>query len=463
MVAALLATLVACSARPAAVTPDTASARQLVAWLEAFNSGDAARLARHVEAEFLPDPKRALRQRLAREAAARFELVKVDESTATRSVAHLKAQPSGQPYGVTLEVEAAAPHRVARLSMARLSSPMPEADALSRGERFVEDLAAADRFSGVVVVGRRGAVLFERAYGQADRERRIPNQPDTRFSSASVGKVFTAVAVLQLVQAGKIRLDAPFGEYLPDYPNAQLARQATIHQLLTHTAGTGDVDWPVTAQDRARLLRRRTVADHLRALGARAPAFPPGSAWGYSNFGYIVLGAVIERVSGEDYYDYVARHVFERAGMTASGFPTADAPDLQHAAAYARAGDGRQPLTDGGFYRALPAGGASVTAGDLMRFGVALLEHRLLDAAHTALLTTGKVELPSGSGRYAYGLLDRRSDGDAWFGHSGGAPGISSDLRIYPWSGYVVAVLANVDAPAADDVAHEFADWLPRS
>lgn len=460
---ALLLALCACGARPPAHAPDTAPGRQLAAWLEAFNSGDDALLARHIEAAFLADPKRALRQRLAREAASRFELVRVNESTATRAVAELKAQPSGQRYGVTFEVAPVAPHRVARFFIARLSSEATDAESIGRGRRFVEDLAARDRFSGVVLVARRDAVLFEQAYGDADRERRIRTQIDTRFSTASIGKLFTAVAVLQLVQAGKVRLDAPFGEYLPDFPNRKLAARATIHQLLTHTAGTVDVDWPVTAQDRAQLLRRRTVTDHVRALGTREPAFEPGTGWGYSNFGYIVLGAVIERVSGEDYYGYVARHVFAPANMNHSGFPTVDAPDRGHAVAYTRLAEGWRALTGTSFYRAIPAGGASTTAGDLMRFSAALLDHRLLDAAHVELLTTGKVDLPAGGGRYAYGVLDRRADGEAWFGHNGGAPGMSADLRIHPWSGHVVVVLSNFDPPVADDVAHEFADWLPRS
>ena len=102
----------------------------------------------------------------------------------------------------------------------------------------------ADQFSGAVLVTRDGRTLFEGAYGFADRERRVPNTPQTQFRVGSMNKMVTAVATLQLVQAGTLRLDAPIGTYLPDYPNAEMASKVTVHHLLTHTGGTGDIFGP---------------------------------------------------------------------------------------------------------------------------------------------------------------------------------------------------------------------------
>jgi CubicO group peptidase (beta-lactamase class C family) len=130
------------------------------------------------------------------------------------------------------------------------------------------------------------------------------------------------VAVLQLVEAGKIDLDAPLGRYLTDYPNADMAK-VTIQQLLTHRGGTGDIGI-LGREDGANRTKVRTIADLVRLNGSRSPDFPPGSKDDYSNYGFILLGAVIEKVTGNTYQDYVADHVFKPAGMKNAGFPDRD-------------------------------------------------------------------------------------------------------------------------------------------
>jgi CubicO group peptidase (beta-lactamase class C family) len=360
-----------------------------------------------------------------------------------------------------VEVDGSPGNQVTRFALSRLSSQVGEDEAVRRGRDHVDALAAQGEFSGIVLLARHGRPIFEACYGMADREARIPVDAATRFSSASIGKMFTAVAVLQLVQAGKLELDAPIIRYLPDYPNAAFAQRATVHQLLSHTSGAGDIDWPVTPEDEARQLQLRTVGDYIARHGPRPPRFVPGTGWAYSNVGYIILGRIIESVSGQDYYDYVSRHIFAVAGMSDSGFPTVGDDTSGIAVPYTRSGKGWAALRTRSFYRATPAGGAAVTARDLVRFASALTEERLLDAQHLDSLTVGKTEIDRG-GFYAYGMLDERARGGAWFGHAGGAPGMSTEIRIYPWSGYVVAVLSNRDPPATDTVVHELTDWLPR-
>lgn len=453
-------TLCGCAATPSAST-DAPAVGRLEQWLRVFNKGDEAALRNFVEGAFAPEPKRLLRQRVAREMAVRYELLRVNESTAKRVVAELGTPRTDQRFGVTLEVDGSATNRVTRFVLSRLSSQLGEKEAVRRGRDYASALAARDEFSGVVLLARHGQPVFEACYGMADREAKVPIDVATRFSSASVGKMFTAVAVLQLVQAGKLELDAPIGRYLPDYPNGRFAQQATVHQLLSHSSGTGDIDWPVTPEDQARQLQMRTVNDYIARYGVRPPLFAPGTGWAYSNVGYIILGRIIERVSGQDYYAYVNQHIFAVAGMSDSGFPTADAHDARLAVAYTRDGKGWKALRTNSFYRAMPAGGAAVTARDLVRFASALTEHRLLDARHLDLLTVGKTEIDRG-GVYGYGVLDERARGGAWFGHAGGAPGISTEVRIYPWNGYVAAVLSNIDPPATDQVVQELTDWLPR-
>lgn len=452
-----------------AAWPDTPAGQRLAGWIAAFNAPGADTLRR-----FLADhaPGAAADQAMLqggpgmagfRAQTGGFELRKVESSTPTRLVALLQERASDQVGRFTIEVAPTPPHHIIRLGAQAI--PRPPELAIARlddaalqaaiGERLERD-AAAGRFAGAVLVAREGRPLFEGAYGMADRERKVANTLDTRFRLGSMNKMFTAVSILQLAQAGKLRLDATLGTYLPDYPNKDVASKVTIHHLLTHTGGTGDIFGP---QFQANRLTLRTHADYLALYGTRDLAFEPGARWDYSNYGFILLGAVIERVSGMSYYDYVARHVFAPAGMTASASEPEDSAVAGRSVGYTKQGPGGaaavaapRPNTATLPWRGTAAGGGYSTVRDLARFAEALRAHRLLDAQHTALLTTGKVNA-GGGGRYAYGFMDRVVGGLRVVGHGGGAPGMNGELLIDPQSGTVVAVLANMDPPAASRAA----------
>jgi CubicO group peptidase (beta-lactamase class C family) len=168
----------------------------------------------------------------------------------------------------------------------------------------------------------------------------------------------------------------------------------------------------------------------------------------------VLAGIVIERASGQNYYDYIDEHIYKPAGMTLSGSPPESEEVLGRSVGYMHSQkDGTWTLnTDTLGYRASSAGGGLSTFGDLLKFAEALLAHKLLNAEYTDLLITGKVDT-GGGGRYAYGFEDGRKDGVGAVGHSGGAPGMTGDLRIYSQSGYVVAVLSNLDPPAAPQIS----------
>jgi D-alanyl-D-alanine carboxypeptidase len=319
---------------------------------------------------------------------------------------------------------------------------------------------AGDGFSGAVLVTRDGHTEFQGACGLADREQRIPNTLLTQFRVGSMNKMLTAVAVLQLVQAGKVHVGAPFGTYLSDYPNVAMASQVTLHHLLTHTGGTGDIFGP---QFTAHRLELRDTEDYLQLYGSRGLLFGPGTQWGYSNYGYVLLGAVIERVSGMSYDDYVATHVLAPAGMTATGAAPEDSVVPGRSVGYMRQGGllvSNAPTLP---YRGTPAGGWYSTVGDLARFTYALREHRLLDPAHTALLLGGKVQMGQSIVQYAYGFLDRVQGGRRLVGHGGGYPGMNGELSFEPTGGYTVVVLSNFDPPAATLIEAFILSILPPS
>ena len=447
---------------PQGGVPFTPAARQLTRWVETFNAGDRAaweRFAReHYPSQPTADPDLALREQ-----TGGLDLLEFEEITATRAVAVAKVR-DAESTGVRIivDVQAVEPYRIVGVGVqpgvvlpsdvARLpASALPDAIRVELGRR-----AAAGHFAGAVVVTSGGKGVFAGAYGLADRERKIPNRINTRFRNGSMNKMFTAVAVLTLVQAGKLSLQDPVGKYVPELQDRSLAA-ATIHQLLTHTGGTGDVFGPEFFENRGAL---REHADYVRLFAARRPLFEPGARWAYSNFGFVLLAAVVERVSGQSYYDYVVAHVYAPAGMSSTGSEPEDRDVERRSIGYMKRPGGvwlsNAPTLP---YRGTGAGGGYTTVEDLTRFAAALTAGRLLDSLHTELLISGKVDAMDG--RYAYGFIERRIGGRPSIGHGGNAPGMDGELLIFPSNGYVVAVLSNLDAPAAQYTAEFIANRLP--
>jgi D-alanyl-D-alanine carboxypeptidase len=397
-----------------------------------------------------------------RELTGGFDLRKLERVSATEACSLVQERASDQFARFKLTVAAAEPHVIVSLEGTAVSRPAEfpiarptEGEAIAGVQAVLREDAAADRFSGAVLVAKNGQVLFSRAYGLADREQGIPNTLQTRFRIGSMNKMFTGLATLQLAEAGKVGLTAPVGEYLTGYRNRDVAAKVTIHHLLTHTGGTGDIFGPEFKTHRQEL---RTLGDYVQLYGDRGLQFEPGSQWKYSNYGFILLGAVVEKVTGQTYYDYVNAHIYQPANMNATGSqPEHEAvPDLSTAYTKPPGTATWVPTTGTLPWRGTSAGGGYSTAGDLARFAGALLGHRLLRHDSTQLLITGKVDIAHGA-RYAYGFADLRDmEGIGSVGHDGGAPGMNGALWICPKSGYVVVALANMDPPPAQRIT----SWL---
>lgn len=458
----------------AAVTPSVAgqaqegtpAGRQFAAWLAAFDSGDRATLLAFFEKNYPERVKQIDDVMEFRAMTGGFELKKTEQSTLTKYAALVKEKDSDQFARLTMEVDEAEPHKIKGVELRACPTPaefkvarMSESDAIAGIKKLAEERAAIDKFSGAVAISKNGKTLIEQAYGLADREKKTPNGVQTQFRMGSMNKMFTATAILQLAQAGKLKLTDPVGKYLTDYPNQDIATKVTIHHLLTHTGGTGDFFGPEFDKHRLEL---KTLQDYVKLYGTRAPKFEPGSKWEYSNYGFLLLGLIVQKASGQDYYEYVRRHIFQPAGMTRSDSLPEEQTVAGRAVGYTKSDGGKEwkPNTDTLPYRGTSAGGGYTTVEDLLKFANALISHKLLDAEHTELLTTGHADTPRGV-KYAYGFMDNRDDGTRWFGHGGGAPGMNGDLRIYPESGYVIAVLANLDPPAAERISSYASNRLP--
>jgi D-alanyl-D-alanine carboxypeptidase len=331
---------------------------------------------------------------------------------------------------------------------------MAEAGALAALSARAEELARKDQFSGAVLVARHGKVLLEKASGRANRRDGTPNTPETKFRLGSMNKMFTAVATLQLVEAGKLALDDPIGKHLRDYPNKKLASRVTVRHLLTHTGGTGDIFGPEFDLNRLKL---RDHGDYVKLYGSRALTHEPGARFEYSNYGFVLLGALIERVSGESYYDYVRDNVFRPAGMTATASLPESVRVPNRAVGYMRpyAGADWESNTHTLPWRGTAAGGGYSTVRDLMRFAEALESGELISKATLAEATRPHRQ------DYGYGFGMQGEARLRSYGHGGGAPGMNGELRVFPRLGYVVVSLSNLDPPAASQLVEFFALRMP--
>jgi CubicO group peptidase (beta-lactamase class C family) len=306
---------------------------------------------------------------------------------------------------------------------------------------WLEQQTAAGQFSGTVLVADDDTTLLDAGYGFADQATRTRNTPQTLFCIASIGKLFTAVAIGQLAEQDKLSFNAPVGRYVGGLP-AKIADHVTIGELLDMTSGLNNVVL-------GRANPPRTLAGMVALIAKEPLQFTPGTKTLYSNDGFILLGAVVQQVSGESYSSYLRDHILRPAGMTHTGFATyvpARVPGMAHG--YALAGSRLDDISSQPQI-ANPSGGAYSTTADLLMFAQALLGHKLLTRAMTATILTPRVSAPQPGGppvdEFTYGFAYQQENGVTFIGHNGGTPGYTGQIDIYPASGYVVVIFTNQD------------------
>jgi CubicO group peptidase (beta-lactamase class C family) len=356
---------------------------------------------------------------------------------------------------------------------AALFAGHPAAQTRQKLEAAFTELAKADLFSGTILIAKGNQVLFQGAYGLASREYGVPNRLETRLNLASAGKMFTTVAIGTLYDQGKLRFDDPVSKYLDaSWIDPSVGSHITLGNLLSHTSGIPDYFGP-DFLGRSRALFKK-IDDYKPLIAGLKPTFAPGTQWSYSNTNFLLLGAVIEKVSGRSYDDYIREAIFKPTGMTRSGaldleevnhdyaqgylkFPPPpppppsvrqEQPDFRQLAFMMSAA--QDMLAKRGFQwhnnifmhvaKGESSGGSFSTVGDLLAFGNALSDGRLLKPATLALMSSPKPSSPD----YGYGfqLLD------GGYGHTGGFPGINTAVVFYP-DGYRLIVLSNVDGGSA--------------
>lgn len=376
----------------------------------------------------------------------------------THAVLIVRTSISEQWLAIVLDVDDKAPHKVTnlRFDRARTPSDLPKAEKLTDDQiakelgAYVDRLAKQDAFSGTVLLAKDGQPLLTLAVGLANRDFKAPNTIDTKFNLGSMNKMFTSVAILQLAEQGKLSLDDPLAKHLDtSWLSQDILDRVKIRHLLTHTSGLGSY-----FND----LFERTSRAHFRAVNDYKPlvinetlAFEPGTQQRYSNTGMLIAGAIIEKASGTDYFDYIRRHVTGPAGMTKTDCYDLDRVNDNLALGYERrfSKSGAEYFNNLFFHviRGCPAGGGYSTVSDLLRFDQALRSGKLLNKESLAAAWTPTQAVNSFN--YGLGFFVEQSPVGRIVGHGGDFAGISAQLSMYLDSGHTVAILSNYDGAAS--------------
>jgi CubicO group peptidase (beta-lactamase class C family) len=462
----------------APVLPETAAGQRVAAYLKAFNSGDE-QLMRAFFAEHVAP--RALLRRNVDERLGVYRQMRTNMETMTlRRVLQasedeinvLVETKKGEWFEIGFQFEPDAPHKLMGLRVEDTdgppqqgasaqpkpeppATPLTEAEALALIEKRLNELIGTDEISGAVLIAKGATPIFQKAFGLASREYNVPNRLDTKFNLGSINKLFTQIAIGQLAEQGKLSLDDKLGKYLPDYPNREAAEKVTIRHLLDMASGIGDFFGPEfqdTPKDRL-----RTIKDFLPLFASKPLRFEPGTKQQYSNGGYIVLGAIVEKVSGQDYYEYVREHIFKPAGMQNSDWYEVDIPTPNLATGYTREGmEGKNARRSNVYMqpaKGSPAGGGYSTAEDLLKFALALRSGklRLADFKKPAAAAENQNSHTGNSAPFP------------GIGFAGGSPGVNAFLIAGPGeSAYTMIVLSNYDPPSGENLGKQIRDWLKR-
>ena len=333
------------------------------------------------------------------------------------------------------------------VTLALLLAAAGLAQDVARMDQVVQSYVANKTFTGSVLVARGHEILLSKGYGSANLEWNVPNSPDTRFRLGSVPKQFTAASILLLEERGKLKTDDPVKKLMPDAPAAW--DKVTIFHLLTHTSGIPSF---TSFPDYAAQEPFATTPEKLVARFRDKPLdFQPGEKWSYSNSGYVLLGYLVEKASGESYQKFVQENIFGPLGMKDSGYDSNSAIIPRRAAGYLPGKDG--PVNAGFIHMSVPfsAGGLYSTTEDLLRWEEGLFGGKLLSAASLAKMTTPF------KGYYACGLSVRTVSGHKVIDHGGGIEGFNTFLAYYPEDKLTVVAPANMNGDAPDGIVTRLA------
>ena len=315
-------------------------------------------------------------------------------------------------------------------------------------EDYVQNLSINFGLSGSILIAEKGQVLLEKHFGYADVDKKVLINNSTLFNIASGGKMFTAIAIAKLVEQGNLKYNDNITNYLDGFPDKSKADKIGIHHLLSHTSGISEY-W-TDKTDKA-VFSATHIHDHLKIVYNAGFDFEPGMQYQYCNSNFILLGAIIEKVTGKSFYDVIQSEIFKPAGMTASGYFNYGS---QNVAIPLTRGEKENTWVEVFRHgiRGSSAGGAYSNVSDILKFAKALKNNTLVSSQTFRNMITPK---NSGLGvmeDYGYGFIIQKSAQEITYGHGGTADGVNFELRYFPNQDITLVVFSNQNNGAYDDL-----------
>jgi CubicO group peptidase (beta-lactamase class C family) len=299
-------------------------------------------------------------------------------------------------------------------------------------EEFIDQKAADVNLNGTILVSKGDEILFQKAYGFANKEENIKNTTDTVFPIGSLTKSFTAISILQLEEEGKLSIDQPLSAYVQGFPNGD---EITLHHLLTHSSGIPELLKVVDNKN------EHTPIEIIDQIKQEELEFKPGEKYAYSNSNYLLLGYIIESVSGQSYQDYVKENIFEKANMKNSGFLNST---VDYAVGYENMEKPSRSIHDS---LTFAAGDVTSTVSDMEKYNQAINNHVLLSEEETNKMQTGYMKsAPLGAANYGYGwhVIDNKISFDhKMIQHAGGLAGHKADFARFIDEDLTIIILTN--------------------
>jgi CubicO group peptidase (beta-lactamase class C family)/predicted aspartyl protease len=460
--------------------PATPLGRRVQAYLDAFNSGDDSKMKAFFQENFSSaslnrnsvDEHMTFYGRM-KDMDRRFHVERVAEEK-DGSLTVLATNAGGEWRKLSFLAEAGAERKLEAFRIEVASPPVglvpgtgepseppkrSDVEAAAAADALASDLTAQGKFSGAILLARKGRPFFEKAYGLANREFNVACTLETKFNIGSMNKFLTTIAIGQLAAAGKLSLGDTIRRWLPDYRNAY-ADRVTVAQLVAMKSGMGDMFGPKS--ERTPPLEIRRLEDYLPLFQEDPLHFEPGTRQEYSNAGFVVLGLIIQKASGEDYYDYVRRHILAPAGMSSTDSFEVDEVVPDRAEGYTMhgpPGKNGEPVARRAIFahpgRGSSAGGGYSTVGDFLKLDGAFRAGKLLPREWMVWA----VSHDDPSKEPVAGEAPALTGG---YGFAGGSPGTNAAMLMNFDAGTTVVVFSNLDPPSAEALAKQIRGWLPK-
>jgi CubicO group peptidase (beta-lactamase class C family) len=451
------------------VMPEGPKGARVRSLIEVINSGEPDRIKRFLDGECTAEFRGAAPLQEHLSTALGFlrdtggiEFYSVRTYTPERpdaTVVIVKDRNLGSFWGMIFRFGESSKYPVAGLEFSSARPPvglpetaLTEKEAIDEIRTLMARLNKKGWFSGTLLIAKGPDVLLTGVGGEASKAFHVPNNIDTKFNLGSMNKMFTATAIARLVEAGKLSFDDPISRYVDEtWLPKDVTDRITVRHLITHTSGLGSYFNKTYVKSSRDLFRK--LDDYKPLIKDDKPAFTPGEKFQYSNTGMFLLGVVIEKLTGEDYFEHIRKAIYGPAGMTSSDCYEMDHPVENLAIGYSP--DFSSPYKwQNNLYKHVlkggPAGGGFSTVKDLHKFALALLAGKLVSKSMRETMWTDFK-----GANYGYGFAVAQGPGGKVVGHSGGFDGINSQLDIYVDSGYIVAVMSNIESgasPLADKI-----------